>query len=247
MVCAVVSAAPMLEGYIPNGELLSGAVAATGLAVAVVGVTRPASRRWMFGAGLLWPHRDLLVLSWRAAASFAFLLGGGYWRHYWLLLAAPISTLAGAAISHVSRVAPVVLLAVTGPVLAASISVFAGDPHTITARAASDQQAVVDERRGLVHHASTRGRHAVRPVWRISRLCRRRRRSTGPLPVVPRGGHRTHATERLLDYLEGTRPTYIARYASASTCDPSGRVGKILQRQYHDQTTVDGVTILTRS
>src|SRR6478609_2010106 len=53
LICAVVSSAPIVEGYIANGELLSEAVAATGLAVALVGFDRRHDRRWMFLAGLL--------------------------------------------------------------------------------------------------------------------------------------------------------------------------------------------------
>ena len=53
LICAVLSATPVLEGYMANGELLSGAVATTGLAVSVIGLGKPRIGRWMFAASLL--------------------------------------------------------------------------------------------------------------------------------------------------------------------------------------------------
>ncbi|MFT3854327.1 MAG: glycosyltransferase family 39 protein [Ilumatobacteraceae bacterium] len=370
--CAVVSSAPMLEGYIPNGELLSGAVATTGLAVAVVGVGRHHEWRWMLGAGLLagtalslkqsgfdalvamllwlaitavadparrrwamragvwliagctivltvlvvdaaftgwqrwwfavggyrsttmslfsdprwpmlrrtarygalvlgpallvgvlgvagravhrspdtrqrWPRRDLLVLLWLAAATWAFLLGGGYWRHYWLLLAAPISTLAGAAIADTRRIRLAVPALTVVPAVVASIWVFTGSSGDLPARAASDHQAVIDHnvanwykthRRagdslyvlcgGPAVYADTDEDPPVPYLW-------------FPEVIVGPG-----ATEHLIAYLDRTPPTYIAQYAAADTCDPTGQVKALLDQHYRGHTTVDGVTILSR-
>ncbi len=53
LICAVLSTNPVLEGYMANGELLSGAVATTGLAVSVIGLDRSRFGRWMFAAGFL--------------------------------------------------------------------------------------------------------------------------------------------------------------------------------------------------
>ena len=53
IICAVVSAAPVLEGYTANGELLSGAVSAAGLAVGVVALSRQHRLWWFFGSGVL--------------------------------------------------------------------------------------------------------------------------------------------------------------------------------------------------
>ena len=53
VICAVVSSAPVLEGYAANGELLSGAVSAAGLAVGVVALSRQHPFRWFFASGVL--------------------------------------------------------------------------------------------------------------------------------------------------------------------------------------------------
>jgi hypothetical protein len=371
LICAVVSAAPILEGYIANGELLSSAVATTGLAVSVIGVRKAHAARWMFGAGLLagaalslkqsgfdglvamwvwltvesvaepaqrcraaraaaalsagtavvvvamlthgaltgwerwwfavggyraatlslfnhpswytlhrtvrygavvlgpalligvvalisgrgrrtgvpprWRRRDLLVVTWLVAASCAFLLGGGYWRHYWLLLAAPISTLAGAALGRARRRAGVAFALVVAPALVVSIWVFMGDARTVTARAASDHQAVVD------HDVATWfGRHRRRGDT-LYVLCGGPAvyADTGEDPPVPYLWFPEvvvgpHATQQLISYLDRSAPAYIARYVSANRCDPSGRVHSIINERYRDDTTVDGVTILAR-
>ena len=51
--CAVVSSAPVLEGYAANTELLSGAVAAAGLAIGVVASRKRRPLLWFYGAGVL--------------------------------------------------------------------------------------------------------------------------------------------------------------------------------------------------
>ena len=368
LICAVVSSAPIVEGYIANGELLSEAVAATGLAVALVGFDRRHDRRWMFAAGLLagaaislkqsgfdamvamlvwlavtavadrslrgravraaawlvagflvvitvlladaavtgwvnwwfavggyrsttlslfnhpswytlgrtarygvavlgpalvvgvagvfrrrtggslrWPRRDLLVLTWLGAASFAFLLGGGYWRHYWLLLAAPISTLAGAAIGAVRRLRVAAVGLVVAPALITSIWVFAGNPRSITARAASDHRAVVDQ-----HVADWFDAHR-HPGDTLYVMC------SGPAvyadidedpPVaylwLPEAVIGPHAEQRLVDYFATTPPTYVAEFSSPDFCDPSGWARSILGQRYRDDGSVDGITILAR-
>lgn len=372
VICAVVSSAPMLEGYIPNGELLSGAVATTGLAVAVVGVSRRHEWRWMFGAGLLaglalslkqsgfdallamllwlavaavadpgrrrwavrtaawlvagcavvlavlvldavltgwhrwwfavggyrsttmslfndprwpmlrrtarygavvlgpallvgmlgltgrathrspngaqrWPRRDLLVLLWLAAATWAFLVGGGYWRHYWLLLAAPISTLAGAAIADIRRIRAVVPAFAVAPALIASIWVFSGSPRELTARAASDHQAVVDQHVANWFKTNRRAGDSLYVLCGGPAVYADTDQDP-PVPYLwfPEVIIGPDATQRLVTYLDRTPPTYIAQYATADTCDPTGRVKALLAEHYRDHTNVDGVTILSR-
>ncbi|MDO8390004.1 MAG: hypothetical protein Q7V57_05915 [Actinomycetota bacterium] len=51
--CALLSAAPMVEGYSANGELLGGAFSVLCIAVAVRVLVAGADRRWMFAAGAL--------------------------------------------------------------------------------------------------------------------------------------------------------------------------------------------------
>ena len=218
------------------------AVLGPALVVGVAGVFR---RRT--GGSLRWPRRDLLVLTWLGAASFAFLLGGGYWRHYWLLLAAPISTLAGAAIGAVRRLRVAAVGLVVAPALITSIWVFAGNPRSITARAASDHRAVVDQ-----HVADWFDAHR-HPGDTLYVMC------SGPAvyadidedpPVpylwLPEAMIGPHAEQRLVDYFATTPPTYVAEFSSPDFCDPSGWARSILGQRYRDDGSVDGITILAR-
>lgn len=50
---AAISSAPVLEGFIANGELLSGALSVAGLAAGCLVVTRRCGLRWMFASGVL--------------------------------------------------------------------------------------------------------------------------------------------------------------------------------------------------
>lgn len=50
---AVLSSAPIIEGFIANGELLSGALSVTGLAVGCLVITGRLGTRWMFASGVL--------------------------------------------------------------------------------------------------------------------------------------------------------------------------------------------------
>ena len=371
LICAVVSSAPMLGGYMPNGELLSTSVATTGLAVAVAGWSLPRQGRWMFAAGVLgglalslkqsgfdgllafvvwavvsavadraqrrraaraltwlaagcavvlavlmshaaltgWDRwwtavggyrsatsslfshpswstlrrtarygglvlgpafvagslglavraatrqgrrchvqrRELLVVAWLGAAVFAFLLGGGYWRHYWLLLAAPISVLAGSAIAGVRRGRALAAI-VAGPTLVASVWVFTGDTRHLTARAASDYRAVVDQ--DVADWFTTHRR----PGDSLYMLCGEPAvyadiDQDPPLPYLwfPEAATAPHAADLLVRYLTDTPPTYIADYTPPRTCDPSGRVTALLTRGYHTGPTVDHVQILVRA
>ena len=187
------------------------------------------------------------MLTWLGAASFAFLLGGGYWRHYWLLLAAPISTLAGAAIGAVRRLRPIAVGLAVAPALVVSIWVFAGNSRDVTARAASDYRAVVDQ-----HVADWFEAHR-HPGDTLYVMC------SGPAvyadldedpPVpylwLPEAASAPSAIERLTAYLDTTPPTYIAAFSTPDTCDPSGHLKSLVEQRYHDDGSVDGITILSR-
>ena len=168
----------------------------------------------------------------------------------WLLLAAPISALAGATIGHQRRLhAACTAIAVTAPCIAISLWVFLGNPARITVRAASDPHAVVDRdvARWFVAHRQ--------PGDNLFVMC------TGPaiyadahqdpgfpylwLPEVYLG---PGAAARMHDYLTdpASAPTYIAQYQSIKACDPKGLIKPIVDAAYHEVAKVDGVAILRR-
>jgi hypothetical protein len=192
-------------------------------------------------------HHALLLL-WLAAASFAFMIGGGYWRHYWLLLIAPISALAGVAAATLRRGAVIAVGVAVTPALLISLWVFVGNPNKITWRAASDHQAVVDERVAGWYLAHRRagdqlyvmcGRPAV--YADIDQ--------DPPVPYLwfPEVIVGPQAPQRLLTYLTNSPPTYIAKYNTTSTCDRTGLVQPMLDRLYTPAATIDGITILRRT
>ena len=375
IICAVVSAAPMLEGYAANTELLSGAMSAAGLAVGVLALSKRRPLVWFFSSGLLagvalslkqsgfdgmlallvwlmfgvlycatqrrtglmavaalvaglmtvvgalvlhgaltgWSRwwsavigyrlktqsvfagadwRNLaanmpyaavvlgtsaylavlgagtatrglrvrvtrsltpgsvVLVAWFASATMAFLIGGGFWRHYWLLLAAPISALAGVGLAQLPKPRHVMLAATLLPCLASSVWIYAGDQAHINLRAAGDHRAAVDE---LVAEWFNVHRH---PGENLYVLCA----SAGVyadahqdpgypylwLLEVHRG---VNAQNRLVGYLDDPAhgPQFIAEYQRPSSCDSSGRVGRILRRSYQPVAVVGNVTIFERN
>ena len=79
------------------------------------------------------------------SAALAFLVGGGYWRHYWLLLAAPLSALVGAGLAQLGKFRLTALAAALAPCLVVTAWVYAGDQAHINIRAADDRRAATDE------------------------------------------------------------------------------------------------------
>jgi hypothetical protein len=374
MICAVVSAAPVLEGYAANTELLSGAVSAAGLAVGVLALSRSRPLVWFFASGILagvalslkqtgfdgllvlltwltlgvlfcaaqrktvlkamtalvaglmvvlgalmlhgaltgwslwwsavvgyrlkthsafaganwrnlaitapyaavvlgtssflavlgagtvtrgWRVRlsasltrgSVVLVAWFFAATMAFLIGGGFWRHYWLLLAAPLSALAGIGLAQLPRLRYLMLAATLMPCVAITTWVYAGDQAHLNLRAASDHHATVDE---LV--ANWFDVHRL-PGQNLYVLCA----SAGVyadahqdpgypylwLIEVRRG---LNSQTRLVGYLDdpARAPHFIAEYQRPNTCDTSGRVGRILRRSYRPVAVVGHVTMFER-
>ena len=374
IICGVTSASPVLEGFIPNGELLSGAMVAAGIAVWALGRSRTHHLRWCYASGLLagiglsikqsgfdglfaiggclalaaifapearrsvlrssaailagsltvlsalmihaaltgWARwwfavagfrsqrlsllnnaawgrlrataidaaqvlglplvlalaiggvvlfrrrpslrsvamsRSVPLLLWFAAATVAFLIGGGYWPHYWLLLCAPISALAGTALATLRRLrAPVAILALVPCLLASGWALY-GNSGTIARRADTDASAAVSAE---VAHWYLAHRHkgdnlyvmcdspaiyadihqdpGVAYLW------------TPELLVGP------HAHQRLIAYLTNaaTAPRFIAQVQPPGQCDPSGQVEAILRSSYTPVRTISHATILQR-
>jgi hypothetical protein len=375
LICGIVSASPVLEGHTANGELLSGAMSAAGLAVAAIGLSRPRPLRWFFGSGVLggvalslkqsgfdgllalgawlligaiavprtrhsavrsvgalaaglgsvlamlmvhgaltgwsrwwtavagyrlrvqsgfasaeWsnlvktfpfaaavlgagtvaavagaacviggvrgrssvrlPTRSLLLVVWVFTAAFAFFIGGGYWRHYWLLLAAPISALAGVALSRIHKLTPIALVAVVAPCLAISTWVFVASSQTINVRATDDRRSPIDQ---LVGQWFISHRHSGDNLYVMcsSAAAYADAHQDPGYPYLWNTEVRQgpNSQRLLVAYLLDTKraPRYIAQYQSPSSCDSSGRVKRIMRRNYHRITTVASVGIFERN
>ena len=370
--CGVLSASPVLEGFIPNGELLSGALVAAGIAVWAVGRSRSHSLRWCFASGLLaglalsvkqsgfdglvaivcclavtgvlvpgslrvatrslmalmagvlsvlavlmihagltgwsrwWfavagyrsqslsvfnnPAWDRLretshfgvrvlglplafaavtglvylftkrrslrsvglspvvpLILWLMAAGAAFLIGGGYWPHYWLLLCAPVSALAGVAFASVRKFGvPVAIVA-----LLPCLSVFGWGLHAklpMMEQRANASAAANEKVAGwfLSHR---------QPGDNLYVLC--------DAPAIYADAHQDpgvaylwfpeyaigpHAHERLIAYLtdQTSAPRFIAQVDTPTGCDPSGQVAGILNKTYAPATRIGPTLILER-
>ena len=375
VICGVISASPILEAHTANGELLSGAVSAAGLAVAAVGLSKARPLRWFFGSGVLaglalslkqsgfdgvlalgawlmvgavlvprtrrsavrsfgalvaglssvlailmvhgaltgwdrwwtavagyrlrvqsgfasaeWsnlaktfpfalavlgtsavaavggaacviggvrgrsttrlPARALLLVAWVFTAAAAFFIGGGFWRHYWLLFAAPVSALAGVAISRIRKVTPIVLTALFAPCLAISTWVFVANSQTINARATDDRRSSIDEDIGEWFMTHRHSGDNLYVMCASAAAYADAHQDPGYPYLWSTEVHLGPNSERLLvSYLLDPKrsPRYIAQYQSAASCDSSGRVRRIMKRNYHRITTVAHVGIYERN
>ncbi len=195
------------------------------------------------------PPSIMLVL-WSVTASLAFLVGGGYWRHYWLLLAAPASALAGVGIARLGRFGAAATLITVAPCLFISIWVFAGNPATITIRAASDKRSPIDERVAQWYLSRRVPGENLFVLCASSAVYADAHQDPGyPYLWYTEVIDAPQSQNRLVAYLDDpTRaPEYIAQYQGASACDRSGRVARILHADYRRITAIGFVTLFERS
>jgi hypothetical protein len=368
IICAVVSSAPVLEGYAANGELLSGALSAAGLAVGVVALSRQHPFRWFFASGVLagialslkqsgfdgslalatglalgilvcaserqtalkavaalaagiativaalmlhgvltgwsrwwaavagyrfhtqsaftsaeWQNlvatlpyaavvlgasallalvgvrraggrggsarRTVLLELWFASAAVAFLVGGGYWRHYWLLLAAPLSALAGAGLAQLGKFKLTALAAALAPCLAVTAWVYAGDQAHVNVRAAGDHRAATDESVAVWFNKHREPGESLYVLCGSAAVYADAHQDPGyPYLWTTEVIRAPNAQRRLIAYLSDPKrgPDYIAEYQTPSSCDRSGRVARILRASYKLVAVVRRVAIYER-
>jgi 4-amino-4-deoxy-L-arabinose transferase-like glycosyltransferase len=375
VLCGVVTATPVLEGYAANGELLAGAIAATAIAVAATAARRDGGWQWWFGAGVVagvamslkqsafdglvvigfwltcdvlrsrtgrrtsmrrigalllgasvplavlmvdagltgwgrwwwavvgyrlktqsalssadwgnlartapvvvgalglvaaialvgaahvgaeamraWSRRQvpasLMLLVWPLVAAAAVVAGGGFWRHYWIQLGAPLSALAGVALGRSQRGRVVLVATALVPTLVLSAWVFAAPRTTWMIRAAGDWRAARNEQVAdwFVDHGD---RHP-----RLYVLCASAGlyAETDAIPHYPylwfiEVHHGPRAHQQLVDYLASDRtgPQFVAQYQAPSSCDATGQVGEILRADFHQVAAIGGTVILERS
>lgn len=193
--------------------------------------------------------RAVVVLSaWGLAALAAFLMGGLFHRHYWVILMFPFATVVGVAFSTVrNRVALAVLVG------ASLLVPFAG---TVQAVRMSDMRVAAelddDTRIVLNEHvadwfAENDPDHGT--VWA---MCA----SSAMYALIDQAppfryswfayfAATPEALPMLHDWLGGDgRPEYIVQVQSARRCDPSGRLGEIIEAHYGTVDTVFGHPIL---
>ena len=204
-------------------------------------------RGWAVG-----PSTVLVI--WFGGAALAFLSGGGFWRHYWIQLGAPLAACAAVPLSRPRprRARPLVAAALTAAVVPALILttwVYAGPRSEWSYRAADDWRARGNEEVG----AWFRSRHIAHP--RLYAMCASAGMyaSAAAIPGYPylwfTEVHRgRNAGPLLAAYLADPDrgPEYVAVVQHTDACDPSGAAAKILEHSFRRAGTAGPVTILRR-
>ncbi|MEY2554172.1 MAG: hypothetical protein QOC57_2032, partial [Ilumatobacteraceae bacterium] len=209
-------------------------VLGTSAFLAVLGAGTVA-HRWRDRVGASLTRGSVVLVVWFVAATMAFFIGGGFWRHYWLLLAAPLSALAGVGLAQLPRLRTLMLAVTLLPCLAITAWVYAGDQAHLNLRAAADHQANVD---ALVARWFSVHRQPGQNMYVLcagAAVYADAHQDPGYpylwLIEVRRGAN---AQNRLVGYLgdPARAPHFIAQYQGPNQCDTSGRVGRILRHSY---------------
>ena len=191
--------------------------------------------------------RVLTLVVWTAFATVAFAAGGQFHRHYWVILAFPLGTVAAAAISLQPR--KWVQLSIASLVVAVPLV------HAVRdARLSRDQVAVrLDGDDRLVRdEAVARWYRDVRaPGDSMYVLCASAGFYTDahvdpPYPYLWYDNVlQVRGAQERLDALftSPQRPTYVAVYEDAAACNRAGAVEKVLNADYALLERVDGIDI----
>jgi hypothetical protein len=192
----------------------------------------------------------VVVLCWLPAAAWAFVLGGQFHRHYWVLLAFPIGTIAGGFVATVNaralRVVLTIAVLIAPVAMAARASTVPRDD--VGRRFSSDQRLVKDE-----HIAAWFAAHAE-PGDEIYARCASAG-LYGNVSIDPPYPYLWHdAVANVPGAIAGIgallespdRPRFVALYQGVASCDPGKRQEKALRRHYRRVATIDGIPILER-
>ena len=193
--------------------------------------------------------RAVIVLaSWGVAALGAFLMGGLFHRHYWVILMFPFATAVGTAFSTVTRrsvAALVVAASLVVPVVSTVRAVTMGDLEVAT-ELDDDTRLVLNEKVADWFSAQDPD-HGV--VWA---MCA----SSALYALINQAppfryswfayfAATPEALPMLHEWLSGdSRPEYVVEVQSARRCDPSGKLGAVIGSAYSEVARVEGHRIL---
>jgi hypothetical protein len=205
--------------------------------LAIVVVHRPVLRRAV-----------LVLTAWGASSILAFLLGGQFHRHYWVIVMFPLGTAAGALLSVIRpRVVRMALLAALLVVpLTMTWRVARMPRDEVTMKTSADPRLVKDEQVAawfdeqadsgdqlyvLCYSAGVYGNTDVDPPY--------------PYLWADNVTQIDVAIDEMVEMLASPAPpTFVADYQRAAGCDPTGRVGELLGARYRRAATVAGIPIL---
>ena len=187
----------------------------------------------------------VLVLLWITTASAAFLVGGNYHRHYLVQLSFPLAVALAVALTAGPDLSRRRLLRTTALAVAAPLAI----ALVLVVRPGWERDPRVE-----ADVAIARWYRAHRPSADADLLpvC-----ASATWYVVADATPRTpylwvdHVRSArgspagLVALVSGTdRPTYLAMHQPPDRCDPSGALGRAIERHYRPVATVDGVPIL---
>ena len=191
-----------------------------------------------------------VLVVWSAAASVAFLIGGLFHRHYWVILMFPFATIVGVTFSSLrsrTALAFVVCMSLVVPAVATMRAVRMDD-RTVATELNDDARLTVNEDVAAWFATDTPDRGTVWVMCASSALY-------ALLDQAPPFQYSwfayfsavQEALPSLYAWLQGPdAPSHIVAMQSARRCDPSGRLGEIVTARYEPVASVDGRRILVR-
>ncbi|MCU1395890.1 MAG: hypothetical protein JWM34_4318 [Ilumatobacteraceae bacterium] len=238
-----------LAATAPYAAVVFGAAALVGVQGSVIVVRRLRTQLAGGSTERVLQPAPLMLVVWLLASVLGFLIGGGFWRHYWMLLAAPFSALAGVGLVAIPRPRVPLLASIITPCLIISAWVYTGSTTDLLVRAASDPHAVTDQRVAAWFTQHRAPGQSLYAMCASAGLYADAHQDPGyPFLWFLEVHDGANAQNRLVDYLDdpARAPTYVAVYQTPKSCDDSGRVARIVASSYRQVAIVSGVAILVR-
>jgi hypothetical protein len=197
-------------------------------------------------------RRTVLVPAWICFAVVAFVTGGLFHRHYWVTLTFPLAAAAAIAIgqrwrwrfsAHVA-IAVTCLVAIPSLISTWHVVVLGREAAALVAH--DDPRLVVNE-----HVAKWYSEHKS-PGSTLYVLCASAALyadadAIPPYPYLWLDGvqHGRGAQPELVSLFAGpAAPTFVAKFQSPLSCNPSGQVGRLLTDRYTVAANLDGTVML---
>ncbi len=212
------------------------------IVLCVVAMLWGARRRQLGAAGLL--------VLWSALAILAFLLGGQFFRHYWVIFAFPLGTACGALASLVRQRAPrlVMLAGMLLVPLWSTANSLTIPRDRVGPLLSDDVRLVKSEKIGQWFEENRQPGENIYAMCASAALYGNV--DTDPpypylwfalIPQVP------GARGNLVSLMAGNdAPTFVAMFQTASLCDPSGSVEQSMANRYERIGTIEGIAMYRR-
>ena len=189
-----------------------------------------------------------VLITWGITAVVAFLMGGLFHRHYWVILMFPFATVVGIAFSGIRTktvAAFVVVTSLAFPMMETACAVRMSD--TQVAWSIDDDSRIVFNEHAAAWFGANDPNHGT--VWAMCASSALYALLHQPPPFryswFAYFAATPEALPMLYDFLEGPdRPEYVVQVQSARRCDPSGRLGAIIESRYVAVGKVMGKPVL---